>query len=260
MERLLEGRVALITGGNGHIGRAIAREFAGHGASVILLDRQDAAGFAADLQSDYDIVARSAIADLSSSEHCTRVLLEQIEDTGQLDILVNNAAYVGTSMADGWAVPFKDQSPSLWTDALQVNLSSVFALCQAAAPALGHSGFGSIINISSIYGLVGPDNRLYEDTNMGNPAAYAASKGGLNQLTKWLSTEMAPAVRVNAIAPGGLERGQPEAFRQRYLDRTPLKRMATESDIAGPALFLASDLSAYVTGQILAVDGGWTAW
>jgi len=95
---------------------------------------------------------------------------------------------------------------------------------------------------------------------MSNPAAYAASKGGLLQLTRWLSTVMAPEVRVNAISPGGIERGQPDSFRQRYIAKTPLKRMGTEQDIQGAIIYLSTDMSLYVTGQNIMVDGGWGVW
>ena len=95
---------------------------------------------------------------------------------------------------------------------------------------------------------------------MASPAAYAASKGGVFQLTRWLATTIAPSVRVNAISPGGVARGQPDSFVQKYTARTPLKRMAQEQDFCGAAAYLASDASAYVTGQILRVDGGWGVW
>jgi NAD(P)-dependent dehydrogenase (short-subunit alcohol dehydrogenase family) len=108
--------------------------------------------------------------------------------------------------------------------------------------------------------MVGPDLRLYEDTTLGNPAAYAASKGGLMQLTRWLATTLAPHVRVNSVTSGGVWRNQPKTFVERYIARTPLKRMATEEDLTGAVAYLASDLSAYVTGQNLVVDGGWTVW
>jgi len=117
-----------------------------------------------------------------------------------------------------------------------------------------------VILVSSIYGMVAPDWSLYRDTTMANPAAYGASKGGLIQLARYLATLMAPAVRVNALTPGGAWRGQPDPFHERYKARTPLRRMATEEDFKGAAAYLASDLSAYVTGQNLIVDGGWTAW
>ena len=127
-------------------------------------------------------------------------------------------------------------------------------------PKLKQSGHGSIINVASIYGISGPDYSLYEDTAMGNPAAYAASKGGLLQLTRWLATTLAPEVRVNAISPGGVFRNQPEIFVARYRNRTPLQRMAVEDDFKGVMAYLVSDLSSYVTGQNMIVDGGWTCW
>jgi NAD(P)-dependent dehydrogenase (short-subunit alcohol dehydrogenase family) len=108
--------------------------------------------------------------------------------------------------------------------------------------------------------MVGPDMGVYENTTMGNPAAYATSKGGLLQLTRWLAMVLAPEVRVNAITSGGVWRNQPETFHTRYVARTPLRRMATEEDLKGAVAYLASDLSAYVTGHNLVVDGGWTVW
>ena len=116
------------------------------------------------------------------------------------------------------------------------------------------------MNIGSIYGVVGPDMSLYDGTKMGNPAAYAVSKGGLIQLTRWLSAVLAPNIRVNCISPGGVFRNQPESFVSKYLERTPLKRMGTEEDFKGAILYFASGLSSWVTGENLLVDGGWTAW
>ena len=121
-------------------------------------------------------------------------------------------------------------------------------------------GKGAIINIASIYGSYGPDWSLYEGTNMSNPSAYCASKGGLIQFTRWLATTIAPRIRVNTISPGGVFRNQQEAFVQRYEAKTPLGRMAKEDDFRGAIAYLASDLSKYVTGQNLAVDGGWGIW
>jgi len=119
---------------------------------------------------------------------------------------------------------------------------------------------GNIINIGSIYGEYAPDWSLYEGTTMSNPAAYGAAKGGLIQLTKWLATTLAPDVRVNSISPGGIERGQAKKFVDRYKSRTPLKRMACEDDFRGVIAFLASNMSSYVTGQNIRVDGGWGIW
>jgi len=186
-----------------------------------------------------------------------RLVMDQM---GRLDILINNAALVGTSELKGWATPLAEQSADTWRLALEVNLTAPFVLTRACAPMLTASGHGSVINMGSIYGIVGPDKKLYAGTKMGNPAAYAVSKGGLLQLTRRLATVLAPDVRVNAIPVGGVWRNQPEDFHQRYRDKTPLNRMAIEEDLKGAVAFLAGDLSAYVTGHNLVGDGGWTIW
>ena len=254
----LDGRVALITGGAGHLGRAMAAALTELGAKVALLDR-DATVTSAAAKACGDTCAPFS-ADLTDDAAVRTLPMAVKSQLGSLDILINNAAFVGTCELEGWAVPFAAQSVDTWRKALDVNLTAAFVLTQAAAPLLAASGHGSIINIASIYGLVGPDHGLYEGTSMGNPAAYAASKGGLIQLTRWLATTLAPKVRVNALTPGGIARNQPDAFVERYVARTPLGRMASETDIIGAAAYLASDLSAYVTGQNLVVDGGWAAW
>ena len=161
---------------------------------------------------------------------------------------------------EGWVTSFEKQSPDTWRRALEVNLTAPFVLVQSCLDALRSSSHGSIINIGSTYGVGGAVMSLYEGTSMGNPAAYAASKGGLIQFTRWLSTVLAPQIRVNSISPGGIWREQPDSFHQRYVERTPLGRMANEEDFKGIIAYLASDASAYVTGQNIMVDGGWTAW
>jgi NAD(P)-dependent dehydrogenase (short-subunit alcohol dehydrogenase family) len=179
---------------------------------------------------------------------------------GGIDILVHSAAFVGTTKVPGWAVPFEQQTLTAWDAAIRVNLSSVLVMAQEARSHLASSGHGSIVLIGSIYGMVGPDYSLYDDTPMEMPAAYAASKGGLLQLSRYLATVMAPEIRVNTISAGGIFRDQPDAFVRRYIKRTPLNRMGTEEDLKGAVAFLAGDLSRYVTGSNLVVDGGWTAW
>ena len=133
-------------------------------------------------------------------------------------------------------------------------------MVQVAKPYLDESKHASIIFIGSIYGLVGPDNRLYEGTDMVTPAAYAAAKGGLLQLSRYLGTILASGIRVNTITAGGVWRNQPGSFQKRYREKTPLGRMACEEDFKGAVAYLASDLSSYVTGTNLIVDGGWTAF
>ena len=258
----LTGRTALITGGAGHIGRAFGHALAEAGANVALLDMDAEATEAAarKIADRHGVKTLGLTIDLADDPALKEAPDRVAEALGGLGILVNCAAFVGTSNLSGWVVPFEEQSVDTWRAALEINLTAAFALIQAATPLLRASGHGSVVNIGSTYGVVGPDMSLYDGTAMGNPAAYAASKGGLVQLTRWLATTLAPDIRVNCISPGGVERGQDEKFVKRYKARTPLGRMGTEEDMMGTLLYLASDLSAYVTGQNLLVDGGWTAW
>jgi NAD(P)-dependent dehydrogenase (short-subunit alcohol dehydrogenase family) len=258
----LEGRTCLVTGGGGHIGGAACDALAELGANVVVLDASaDRCNQVAErVRDEYGVQTRALVTDLADEIAVRAVPGAILAHFKRLDVIVNSAAFVGTSTLEGWVTPFNRQSADTWRDALEVNLTAIFVLVQASARALADSGHGSVINLGSIYGLLGPDMRLYEGTGMGNPAAYAASKGGLLQLTRWLATVLAPGVRVNAITPGGVWRDQPGAFVQRYVARTPLARMATEEDLKGAVAYLASDLSAYVTGHNLVVDGGWTIW
>jgi NAD(P)-dependent dehydrogenase (short-subunit alcohol dehydrogenase family) len=257
----LRGRRALITGAAGGLGQVMAQTLAELGADLVLLDRPNThlAELANELTEARSINAVIKNCDLEIQEQREALISEMLQED-KLDILINNAAFVGTTGLTGWAVPFAEQSMETWRRAMEVNLTAVFHLCQGMAPLLKTSGRGSIINIGSIYGEFGPDWSLYKGTSMSNPAAYAASKGGLLQLTRWLATTLAPEIRVNVISPGGIERGQATEFVKRYEAKTPLKRMATEDDFRGAIAYLVSDLSLYVTGHNLSVDGGWGIW
>ena len=258
----LKGRVALITGGAGHIGSVIGETLAELGANVVLLDifKEPCFSVSEVISKEYDVDTLPLIVNLADEKEVKKISQKIIKNFKRLDILVNCAALGGASKLKGWTTSFEKQNTSTWRKALEINLTAPFLLTQLCAPALKKSGYGSVINISSTYGVIGPDMRLYKGTNMGNPAAYASSKGGLIQLTRWLATVLAPEIRVNAVTIGGVWRNQPEIFRKRYIERTPLRRMATEEDIKGIIAYLASDLSTYVTGQNIVVDGGWTIW
>lgn len=258
----LNGRRALVTGATGHLGRVMADTLAELGAELLLVDRpnSDFLSLENHLRERWSTNACSCECDLEVEEQRLK-LARIIKAEGKgLNVLVNNAAFVGASDLQGWITRFEEQTVETWRRAMEVNLTAAFHLSQTFAPLLRAGMGGNIINITSIYGEYGPDWRLYEGTSMGNPAAYAASKGGLIQLTRWLATTLAPRIRVNAISPGGVARGQARVFADRYEVRTPLGRMAIEDDFRGAVAFLASDMSAYVTGQNLSVDGGWGVW
>lgn len=258
----MQGRRGLITGASGWLGRMMADTLIELGAELVLVDRpgsqlQETADA---LAARWGVAVEGLICDLEDDVQRADMMRTLIKTGRPLHVLINNASFVGTSGLTGWSVPFEQQGLKAWRRAMEVNLTAAFDLCHGLAPLMRESGQASIVNIASIYGEYGPDWRLYEGTAMANPAAYAVSKGGLLQLTRWLATTLAPNIRVNAISPGGIARGQPEVFVGRYEARTPLARMATEDDFRGAIAYLASGLSAYVTGQNLSVDGGWGVW
>tara|TARA_A200000113_G_scaffold225860_1_gene248374 strand:- start:75 stop:878 length:804 start_codon:yes stop_codon:yes gene_type:complete len=258
----LNGRVALITGAAGNLGEIFADSLAELGANLILVDMPK---ISMDDQKDnlikrWNISVETISCDLEDEVSRSGLIKHVLLNYEQLNILLNNAAFAGTTDLEGWITPLEKQSLDPWRRAMEVNLTSIFHLCRDFAHLLRKSKGSSIINISSIYGTYGPDWRLYDNTNMGNPAGYASTKGGLIQLTRWLATTLSPEIRVNAISPGGILRKQPDNFIKKYVDRTPLSRMATEEDFKGIAAYLSSDLSSYVTGQVLNVDGGWGVW
>lgn len=258
----MKGQAALITGGAGHIGSVVASGLAELGCTLLLLDRpgEKLEQVASQIAGKFGVTVHPLACDLESEEERSRVPQQVQDAVGRLDALVHCAAFVGDTRLEGWVVPFQEQGLEAVRRCLEVNLTSAFHLSQQLAPLLSANGNGRILNVGSIYGVVGPDLRLYEGTAMGNPAAYAMSKGGLVQLTHWLSTVLAPGIRVNAISLGGVFRNQPESFVARYVARTPMGRMATEEDFIGAVAFFCTDLSAYVTGQNLMIDGGWTTW
>jgi len=251
----LNGKVALVTGGTGIVGHPISQALAEAGATVIVASRNKdkCAAFACDLR-EAGLRAEGEKLDLSSEGDirtlCDRVLSRH----HRLDIVFNNAV----ARAGG---DLKHMSAAEWEDAMRVNSTGLFLACQIFSEPMQAQRSGSIINVSSIYGMVGPDFSIYEGTSVTNPVNYAFAKGGVIGLTRYLASFLAPdGIRVNCLSLGGVRTAQtPETFEQNYRRRTLLGRMASEDDIKGPALFLASDASSYVTGQNIAIDGGWTA-
>lgn len=246
----LQGRVALVLGGAGHVGVVACETLLELGATVV----------AADLTDRSPGPWPCLHVDLADEEGTRNTVQEVVKQYGRLDIMIHTAALVANAELSGWNTTFNQQTVAAWDSALRVNLTSAFVAAQAARGALQASGHGSVVLVSSIYGVVGPDFRLYTNVPLHNPAAYGASKAALIQLARYLATLFAPSIRVNAVTPGGIRRSQPDRFVEQYDARTPLQRMATEEDLKGAIGYLATDLSSYVTGHNLVVDGGWTAW
>ena len=253
---------SLVTGAAGKLGTIISLTLAELGSNLILVDRlsNDLSKLKSKIQKKFNVDVKVFDFDLENENDRKAFVNSLKNEVDYLDVLINNAAFVGTSNLEGWAVEFENQSLETWRRAFEVNVTAPFHLSQLLRNFLELSKNPSIINISSIYGYLGPDWKLYENNGLSNPAAYSCSKGALIQLTRWLSTTLAPAIRVNSISPGGIYRSQPDNFLKKYIEKTPLKRMASEDDLSGTIAYLASDASKYVTGENLIVDGGFSAW
>lgn len=251
----LDGKIALVTGGAGIVGTHIVEALAEAGATVWAVSRDGArcAELAAAL-TGRGLNAASASCDFTQEQAVVRLRDEILAREGRLDILFNNAV----ARAGG---DLRHSTLEEWEETMKLNSSGLFLASRILSEPMQQARSGSIVNIASIYGAVGPDFSIYEGTAMSNPAHYAFSKGGMINFTRYLASYLGPDnVRVNCISPGGfLSEGQDETFRAAYARRTLLGRMAVGEDIKGPAVFLASDASRYITGQNIVVDGGWTA-
>lgn len=257
----MDGRVSLVIGGAGHIGSVAASGLAELGSMLAIVDiNEDRVRAVADeIRQAHGVEVLEIVADLESEAEVRSIPTTVNQHFGRIDVLVHLAAIVNPELG-GWTTRFEDQSVTQWRRGIEINLTSAFLLAQGCVESLRKSPNGSMIFFGSTYGIVGPDWSIYEGTDMGNAAGYAASKGGIIQLTRWLATTLAPEVRVNTLSPGGVYRDHLEVFRNAYANKTPLKRMATEEDYKAGVAFLASDMSRYVTGHNLVIDGGWTAW
>jgi NAD(P)-dependent dehydrogenase (short-subunit alcohol dehydrogenase family) len=260
----LEGKVAVITGALGLLGRAHCLAFASAGATVVLTDL-DAAGchsLAEQLPNAY-----GHAADITDEASLQRLRTAVLDRFGRIDSLLNNAAVndVYQQSDDSGALSRLECYPvEMFEHSLKVNVTGTFLSCRILGAPMAERGAGSIVNVASTYGLVGPDQSIYrrEDGSQSfyKSAAYPTSKGAVIAFTKYLAAYWGSrGVRVNCLCPGGVFNEQEEHFVRNYARRTPLGRMADAGEIAHAAVFLASDASSYMTGSNLIVDGGWTA-
>jgi NAD(P)-dependent dehydrogenase (short-subunit alcohol dehydrogenase family) len=256
------GKNLIVLGAAGHLGRHLCARLVSLGANLVLIDKNKVGldALKSSLSGSKSSNIKAITCDLEDIRHRTEVLSDLIKLYSEVHGLINCASFVGDSKLPGWTVAFENQSIDTWRRAIEVNLTSIFEICQILTPSLKKAKGSSIVNIASIYGEKGPRWDLYTGTSLGNPAAYSVSKGGLIQLTRWLATTLAPTVRVNSVIAGGIERDQPESFKSKYCRDVPLGRMATEMDLIGPIIFLLSSASSYVTGESLHVDGGRGIW
>lgn len=261
----LGGRVVVVTGGLGQLGRQFTRALISHNARVIAVDLAEPDSV--ELSEHTADQFRYYRADVTRRESLEHVLEEVRSEWGQVHGLINNAALdspPGAPAAENG--PFEAYPAESFDRVMEVNTKGVVLCCQVFGGAMAEAGGGSIINISSIYGVVSPDQRIYEYRRQGGedffkPVAYSVSKSSLLNLTRYLSTYWADrGVRVNTLTLAGVFNNQDEHFLSGYLARMPMGRMARPDEYNGPVVFLCSDASSYMTGSNLVIDGGWTAW
>jgi len=266
----LSGKTAIVTGALGLLGREHCAALAGAGARVVAADLDGGAcvAFAGELASRHGTEAMGQPLDVTSERSVAEGRDAVLRRFDAIDVLVNNAAINDKFEHPAAAMEesrFESYPLELWKKMFDVNVTGMFLCSRAFGTVMAGRGGGSIINIASTYGIVGPDQSLYAKPDgtqsFYKTAAYPATKGAVISFTRFLAAYWGnKGVRVNALSPGGVENAQDAHFVARYAARTPLGRMASPSDYRGAIVFLAGDASAYMTGANLVVDGGWTAW
>ncbi len=263
----LANKVVVVTGGAGLLGQVFCQSLVDVGAHVAIVDL-DLASAETVAKRINKSEAQRVIAvgsDITSPESVTQMVTNVVKQLGRIDVLVNNAASKGSSL-DAFFESFEDYSLKTWREVMSVNIDGLFLVAQAVGKQMKKQGGGSIIQTSSIYGVVAPDQRIYEGSEyngrpINTPAVYSASKSAVNGLTNYLATYWASSkIRVNSLTPGGIASGQNSEFNKKYSNRVPLGRMGEATELVGALIYLASDASSYVTGQNLIVDGGLSAW
>lgn len=264
----LKGRTGIITGGAGILGKKIVPGLLAYGANVVVADSDyQAASLLADqLSPQYRDRVMAVHCDVANADSVHAMVEATISRFGDIHFLLNNAATAAMDPKDYYA-PFENYDLAEWRRVMSINLDGVFLVAQAVGKRMVTQGKGgSIVQTSSIYGMMASDNRIYEGSTfkgyaINNPAVYSASKSGVVGLTRWLATYWAEHnIRVNAVAPGGVQGYENETFLKRYSNRIPLGRMAQAEELVGIMIYLVSNASTYVTGQSILVDGGLSAW
>jgi NAD(P)-dependent dehydrogenase (short-subunit alcohol dehydrogenase family) len=264
----LKGKTAIVTGGCGILGTRFCWGLAEFGANVAIVDIAGTSMYelALELSGTHGVKALGIECDIASLDSVRAMVQTVVEALGDIHILHNNAQGHPADPAAALA-PFEEYSLEEWRSSMSVNVDGYFLVAQAVGnQMLAQKTAGSIIQTASIYGLMAPDQRVYEGSfceglPMGTPAVYTVAKAAIIGLTKYLATYWAErGIRVNTLTPGGVETGQNDVFKKKYSARIPFGRMAHRDEMVGALIYLASDASGYVTGQNIVVDGGLNAW
>ena len=261
----VKDKVVVVTGGTGQLGLTYCKELSKYGAKVVVadIDSNKCKVIANQLTERYGQNTIGIKCDVTKEEDVIKLFSKVEKNYGRVDTIINNAAATGEYLLKEGAAfsDFEDYSLDLWNKVLNVNLTGAFLVCREGGRLMKKQNSGSIINVSSTYGVVGPDHSIYEDMNFRSYVSYSASKAGIHGLTQWLATYWGPNnIRVNTLIPGGVQNDtHSDIFVKRYVQRTPLGRMAKKEDMLGIIFYLVSDSSSYSTGQKFYSDGGWTS-
>ncbi len=262
----LKNKVVVITGGTGLLGKTFVRAFLECGAKVIFTGTKNEKieEFSAELKKQFDGRILGLAVDVSKKEDVQTMVSRAMETFGKIDVLINNAGISGKLSSETVAPDFEDYPREEWDRMWDVNVTGMFLCAQEAGKAMKKTGGGTIVNISSIYGMVAPDQKIYEKEGgekFIKPVSYSVTKSAVLNFTRYLAAYWGKDnIRVNTLVPGGVFDNQDPEFVKKYKEKTPLGRMAKPEDIIGSVLFLTSGASEYMTGAALIVDGGWLAW
>jgi len=255
----LKGKNIVLTGAAGILGSEFSKILLNQGARLIGVDNREKPDSIIDIK---DTNFNYHCFDITQKEEWIKLRNTLSKENISVDVLINGAA----TKSENFFESFENFSLKEWEEVMEVNVTGTMLACQTFGPLMAKRNSGSIINFLSIYGIVGPDQRIYDGSyylgkEINTPAIYSTSKAAVFGLTKYLATYWGKNnVRVNAITPGGIYSGQNEVFQEKYSYRVPLNRMGKSEDLFGALIFLASDASSYITGQNLIVDGGLTVW
>ncbi|MFA6096760.1 MAG: oxidoreductase [Candidatus Paceibacterota bacterium] len=255
----LGGKVAVVTGGAGLLGSEFCKGLAAYNANVVISDisKENIGKLANTMNKDYPDKAMPLETDITDEGSVREGIQKIVDKFGKIDILVN-CAYPRNK---DYGKKFEEVKLESWSENIDMNLSGVFLMTQLAVEHMKKRKSGSVVNIGSIYGMVGPDFGIYDGTEWTNPVEYSVVKGGVINLTRYLATYLASyGIRVNCISPGGIYNNDSKIFLERYAKKTPLGRKAMADEMVGGLVYLASDASTYVTGHNLVIDGGLTIW
>ncbi len=254
-------RVVVITGAAGLLGTEYANGFSQAGANVVLADKNfiKCKKLAIELEKKFGVKPLAVNLDVTNPKSIKKMVEQVMKKFSKIDILVNNAIFPEIGKIK--KIKFEDFPLDVWKKGVDVNLTGMFLCSQQIGKIMMKQKKGVIINISSIYGIKGPDQRIYGKTDIIKSALYATTKGAVINFTKYLAAYWnRTGIRVNTLSLGGVEENQDRNFKKKYSDKTMIGRMAKKDEYVGALLFLSSDASSYMTGSNLIIDGGWNSW